>query len=111
MVSIEEQKLSIAFVQFSINANQLYQENAVPIIKRNPIEDLMKRYKHKHLTFDQKMYVYKRIKEGEEISHISNRIGIALSTAKKIIRTIQAYPSKNKIFTSIRCKKEYISKQ
>ena len=65
----------------------------------------MKRYKHKHLTFDQKMYVYKRIKEGEEISHISNRIGIALSTAKKIIRTIQAYPSKNKIFTSIRCKK------
>ena len=43
-------------IRIHLNSNEY---DIKPILFRNPKETLMKREKYKHLTFDQKLYIYR----------------------------------------------------
>ena len=102
--SLETQEIFLAMDQFSITSAQPIEDCSTSIIMRSPAEDLMKRKKHKHLTFDQKLYIYNCSKEGEQVNQIWKRIGISLITAKKIIKCFQTNHIRSSIYTKIRWK-------
>ena len=77
----------------------------LPSILRNPEESLIKRERSVHLTFDQKLYVYRCYKDGEALSNIWQRTGISLSTAKRIAKDFSTKLTKGQQYTKIRWRK------
>ena len=51
-------EIELAMDQIYISSYLLVENYVTKIISRNPQEDLLKRCKYKHLTFDQKLYIY-----------------------------------------------------
>ena len=102
--SLEIREIDLAMDQFSIVSAQSIEDYATTIIIRHPVEDLMKREKYNHLTFDHKPYIYNCFKEGEQVNQIWKRIVISLSTAKKIIKCFQTNHLISSILKKIRWK-------
>ena len=51
-------EIELAMDRFNIDSNKQIEDYVTSVIMRNPREDLMKRVKYKHLTFDQKLCIY-----------------------------------------------------
>ena len=77
----------------------------LPSILRNPEESLVKREKSVHLTFDQKLHVYRSYKKRETLSNIWQRTGISLSTAKRIAKDFSTKLIRGQQYTKIRWRK------
>ena len=67
----EQRQLNSRLEEFSIDVQSNADEYDIkPILFRDPEESLMKREKSQHLTFGQKLYVYRSYKAGEGMGDI-----------------------------------------
>ena len=86
-ILFEQKQLNSRLEEFSIHIQSNSEKYEIkPILFRDSKESLMKREKSKHLTFDQKLYVYRSYKAGKLIVDIWQRTGISMSTTKRIVK-------------------------
>ena len=72
----------------------------------DPAVRLMKRDKWKHLTYAEKLYVYKvYIEQGVSISKIWQTYSLSLQTVKRIIKLFRTKENRRNIFSNIRWRK------
>ena len=72
----------------------------------NPEHSLMSRMKNEHLTYEQKLYIYKLHRyERKEVRDICQIFGVSISTVKRIIRQFSSNTWRKDIFKGIRWRK------
>ena len=99
----DQRQLNSRFEEFSIHIQSNSDEYDIkPSLFRDPKESLIKREKFKHLTIDQKLYVYGSYKVGELMVDIRQRTGISISTIKRIVKDSDTKINRKQLYTKVR---------
>ena len=94
------------FERFELSSEEVQDNPRLIRFLEDPAVRLMKRDKWKHLTYAEKLYVYKvHIEQGVSISKIWQTYGLSLQTVKRIIKLFRTKENRRNIFSNIRWRK------